>query len=160
MTALALTLALALGGADSLAKQTLGGLTFKAPTQWEKTQPDDHSLTWADSSSGAELAVTVFPVDPQRPAKTCVNQMVEALGTEGFTALTLGAQPASKKVTTDFVGEGGEEAKTDANKVTTTSIVGCNGKTKWVMTWTSKTAQGARFGPILKRVMDSIGYGK
>jgi hypothetical protein len=154
MTALALTLALALGGADSLAKQTLGGLTFKAPTQWEKTQPGERVRLCVRPED-----VTVFPVDPQRPAKTCVNQMVEALGTEGFTSLTLGAQPASKKVTTDFVGEG-EEAKTDANKVTTTSIVGCNGKTKWVMTWTSKTAQGARFGPILKRVMDSIGYGK
>ena len=35
MTALALTLALALGGADSLGKQSLLGLTFKAPSQWE-----------------------------------------------------------------------------------------------------------------------------
>ncbi len=159
MTALALTLALALGGADSLGKQTLLGLTFKAPTQWGKSQPDQNSLTWADPDSGAELAVTVYPVDPQRPAKTCLTQMVEALGSEGFTPATLGTQPASKKVTTDYVGEG-EEAKIDANKVTTTTVLGCNGKTKWVMTWTAKTTQGARFGPILKRVLDSIGYGK
>lgn len=159
MTALALTLALALGGADSLSKQTLLGLSFKAPTQWGKSQPDPNSLTWADPDSGAELAITVYPVDPQRPAAQCLKQMVEALGTEGFTSATLGAQPASKKVTTDYVGEG-EEAKIDANKVTTTTVIGCNGKTKWVMTWTAKTAQGARFGPILKRVLDSIGYGK
>lgn len=159
MTALALTLALSLGGADSLGKQALLGLTFKAPTQWGKTQPDPNSLTWADPESGAELAITVYPVDPQRPAAQCLKQMVEALGTEGFTGVTLGAQPASKKVTTDYVGEG-EEAKIDANKVTTTTVIGCNGKTKWVMTWTAKTAQGARFGPILKRVLDSIGYGK
>ena len=159
MTALALTLALALGGADSLGKQALLGLNFKAPSQWSKTQPDPNSLTWADPDSGAELAITVYPVDPQRPAKTCLTQMVEALGTEGFTAATLGTQPASKKITTDYVGAG-EEAKIDANKVTTTTVLGCNGKTKWVMTWTAKTTQAARFGPILKRVLDSIGYGK
>ena len=159
MTALALTLALALGGADSLGKQTLLGLTFKAPTQWGKSQPDQNSLTWADPDSGAELAITVYAVDPQRPAAQCLKQMVEALGTEGFTPSTLGAQPASKKLTTDYVGEG-EEAKIDANKVTTTTVLGCNGKIRWVLTWTAKTAQGARFGPILKRVLDSIGYGK
>ncbi len=159
MTALALTLALALGGADSLGKQSLLGLTFKAPSQWGKTQPDPNSLTWAEPSSGAELAVTAYPVDPQRPAPACLKQMVDALGTQGFSPLTLGAQPASRKITTDYVGEG-EEAKIDVNKVTTTTVIGCNGKTKWVMTWTSKTSAGSRFGPILKRVLDSIGYGK
>lgn len=159
MTALALTLALALGGADSLAHITLGGLKFKAPTAWGRTQPDATSFTWAESTSGAELAVTVYPVDPQRPAGTCLKQMVEALGTEGFTNTTLGAQPASKKVATDYVGEG-EDAKIDANKVTTTTVIGCNGKTKWVLTWTAKTSAGARFGPLLTRVLESIGYGK
>ena len=159
MTALALTLSLALGGADSLASITLGGLKFKAPTAWGRTQPDENSFTWAESSSGAELAVTVYPVSPQRPAQACLKQMVEALGTEGFSNTTLGAQPASKKVTTDYVGEG-EAAKVDANKVTTTTVIGCNGKTKWVLTWTAKTSGGARFGPILTRVLESIGYGK
>jgi hypothetical protein len=159
MTTLALTLALALGGADSLGKQSLLGLTFKAPTQWGKSQPDANSLTWSDPESGAELAITVYPVDPVRPGFACLKQMVEALGSEGFNAVTLGAQPASKKVTTDYLGEG-EESKTDANRVTTTTVIGCNGKTKWVMTWTAKTNQGARFGPILKRVLESIGYGK
>jgi hypothetical protein len=57
------------------------------------------------------------------------------------------------------VGEG-EAAKTEANKVTSTTVTGCNGKTKWVLTWTSKTSEGVRFGPMLKRVLDSISYGK
>lgn len=159
MTALALALALSLAAPDSLGKQALLGLTFRAPAEWGKTQPDPNSLTWAEASSGAELAVTVYPVEPPRPAQACLKQMVEALGREGFNAVLLGAQPASKKVTTDYVGQG-EEAKIDANKVTTTTVIGCNGKTKWVLTWTAKTSQGARFGPLLKRVLDSIGYGK
>lgn len=159
MTALALTVALALGGVDTLGKVTLGGLVFKGPTQWEKEKPDESSITWKEPDSGAEFAISVFPVDPQRPAKACLKQIVEALGTEDFSALTLGTQPASKKVTSDYLGEG-EEAKIDANRVTTTTVVGCNGKTKWVLTWTAKTSEGARFGPILKRILDSITYGK
>ena len=159
MLALALTLSLSLGASDSLGRQTLLGINFRAPSQWNKSQPDANSLTWADPDSGAELAFTVYPVDPQRPANTCLTQMVDALGTEGFTPATIGTQPGSKKITTDYVGQG-EEAKIEANKVTTTTVLGCNGKTKWVMTWTAKTTQGGRFGPILKRVLDSIGYGK
>ena len=159
MTSLALTLALCLGAVDSLSAQKLMGLSFKGPSQWTKTAPDENSLTFADPHSGAELAITVFPVDPQRPSGVCLKQMVDALGTEGFGPLAVGSNPASKKITTDFVGEG-EEAKTEANKVTTTTVLGCNGKTKWVMTWTAKTAQGSRFGPMLKRVLDSISYGK
>ena len=159
MTALVLVVALSLGGVDTLSPQTLVGLSFKGPAQWSKTQPEANSLTWSEPQSGAELAVTVYPVDPQRPAKACLTQMVEAVGKEGFTATTIGTQPASRKISTDYVGEG-EAAKTDANKVTTTTVLGCNGKTKWVLTWTAKTAEGARFGPILKRVLDSISYGK
>lgn len=159
MTALALTLALSFGGVDSIGKVSLNGLSFKAPTEWTKAQPDDNSLQWDEPTSGASMAVSVFTVDPQRPARACLAQMVDALGKEGFSATNIGAQPASKKVMTDFVGEA-EEEKTDANKVTTTTILGCNGKIRWVLTWVAKTSDGARFGPMLKRVTDSISYGK
>ena len=63
MIALALTLTVVLSGTDSLSKQTLHGLSFKAPTQWTKTPADDNTLQWSDPSSGAELAISVFPVD-------------------------------------------------------------------------------------------------
>lgn len=156
MIALSLVVSLTLGGTDSLSKQSLQGLNFKGPTQWQKAVPDANSIQWNEPASGAEMAVSVFPVDPVRPAKLCVKQLVEALGTEGFEALTLGAQPASKKVTVDYVGD----EKIDANKVSTTTVVGCNGQKKWVLTWTGKVSMSARFGPVLKRVLDSISYAK
>ena len=105
MIALALTLTV-LSGTDSLAKQTLQGLSFKAPTQWTKTPADDNTLQWSEPESGAELAISVYKVDPVRPAMACLKQVVEALGTEGFTGFTLGSQPASKKIATDYLGEG------------------------------------------------------
>lgn len=156
MIALTLAISLTLGGADTLSSNTINKLTFKGPAQWQKAQPDINSLEWLEPESGASMAISVFPVDPIRPATACVKQIVEALGSEGFNAITVGAQPASRKITNDYVGE----QKTDANKVTTTTLVGCNGKTKWVLTWTAKTSQGGRFGPMLKRVLDSFSYAK
>ena len=161
MIALALTVALSLplGGADSLTKQTLQGLTFKGPSQWVKTQPDENTLKWEDAEADASLALSAYVNETPGPAKVFVGKMVDALGKEGFAALTVGGQPASKKITTDYLGAEDAE-KNEDNKVTTTTVVGCNGKLRWVLTWTSKTSQGPRFGPMLKRVMDSISYRK
>ncbi len=160
--------AMVLAGTDSLTKVSLKGVTVKAPIEWKLVE-DDSSRTWSAPGDEAEFAISVFPVEPQRPAKACVDQIVAALSpppadggaepVKAFESLMLGAQPAAKKVTTDYVGEG-EAAKVDDNKVTTTTLVGCNGKTKWVITYSSKTKAGARFGPILKRIIDSVGYGK
>lgn len=142
-----------LGGVDTLGSVSLGKLSLKAPTQWERTAPDENSLTWDEPQSGASFALSVYVVDPQRTAKLCLTQLTEALGKEGYAPLPIGGQPAAKKVTTDVMGDKKE-------KVTTTTVTGCNGKTKWVLTWTAKTEEGPRFGPILKRVLDSISYGK
>lgn len=158
----ALLIALVLTGGDSLTKVTVGELSFKAPAEWPSTS-DESGKEWTSPDERGKLAVSVFPVDPVRPPKPCVAQLVEAvaanLGKEGFTELTVGGNPAARKVTTDYVGEG-EAAKKDENKVTTTTVVGCNGKTKWLVTYSARTADSARFGPILKRVLDSITYGK
>lgn len=156
---MALMLVLALGGGEPLSKQNLLGLSFKSPTQWKKSQPDANTLIWEEAQSGGSFAVSVYPVDPPRDAKVCVEQLVASLGTNGFSPSSLGDQPASKKVTTDFIGEA-SDPKTDANKVTTTTVLGCDGKTKWVLTWSVKTSQGVRLGPVMKSILDSITYRK
>ncbi len=155
MIGLFITLLLTAGDVDSLGRQSLHGLTFKGPTTWAKSQSDAQSISWEEPSSGAMLAISVYPVDPQRSAQECVGQMIEALGTDGFKDAVLARQPAAKKTSSDYVGTTNE-----ANKVTTTTVVGCDGKTKWLLTWTSKTSAGARFGPIFKRVLDSLSYRK
>ncbi|HEY0882044.1 MAG TPA: hypothetical protein VGD87_10965 [Archangium sp.] len=154
-----LVLVLALGGVDSLSKQTLQGLVFKGPTSWEKQEGDANTLSWKTTDGEAEMAVSVYEWDKARPTAGCLKPMLEALGSEGFTVTTMATNPAAKKVTTDYLGEEGAE-KTDANKVTTTTVIGCSGKIRWVLTWSAKTSEGARFGPILKRVLESISYGK
>jgi hypothetical protein len=159
MSALLLTFALVAGGTDSLAKVTINKLSFKAPTQWTGASDDPASKNWASPDDAAQFSVSAYPVDPVRPADACVNEMLEKLGKDGFEKTKLGGQPAQKKVETDYVGDA-DAGQSDENKVTTTTVIGCNGKVRWVMTWTARTTQATRFGPMLKRVLDSISYGK
>ncbi|MBL8915386.1 MAG: hypothetical protein JNM17_32075, partial [Archangium sp.] len=154
MIALAIVLTLTTGAVDRLGKVTLGGLTFKGPVDWQKSEPEENSIQWDEPESGAVMAITVWPVDPQRPAKACVQQMVDVLGKDGFAATTIAGQAASKKSVTDQLADpnaqpipnpdGGEPLPPPrtGDKVTSTTLVGCNGKVKWLITWTAKTSEG------------------
>jgi hypothetical protein len=154
----ALVLVAALAQApESLVRQLFGGVSLKAPKSWALSSEDASSKEWGSADDRARLAFSAFPVEPARPAKACVKQLVEALQAEGFSDTSVGGAPAARKITTDFIGEK-EEDKVDANKVTTTTVVGCNGKTKWLLTFSNRTADGARYGALLKRVLDSVTY--
>jgi hypothetical protein len=159
MSALLVAVTLISGGADTLSKTSIGRLNFKAPTSWTASSDDASSKTWTEATDAASLSVSAYPVDPVRPAQACIDEMLERLGKDGFEAVKLGGQPARKKVETNYLGDA-DAGQREENKVTTTTVIGCDGKVRWVLTWTSKTALGARFGPMLKRVLDSISYGK
>lgn len=152
---IAAILMMSLGAGDALSKVQVGALTLKAPTAWKRSAVEGGE---SFAAGEATLEIAVYPVEPKREAQQCVEQLVKAVGGE-WTALKLGGSPAVRKVSTDFVGEG-EAAKTEANKVTTVQYMGCNGATKWVLTATSSGAKAARFGPVFKKVAESVTYGK
>jgi hypothetical protein len=145
--------ALILSQSDALSSTTVEGLSLKAPGQWNKTVADGTS-EWAKGED-ARLALSVFAVDPPRMGKPCVDQMLEKLGAEGFEPTKIGKDVAAKKISSDVVGEGDAQIK-----VTSTTVVGCNGNTKWLLTWTARTDSAVTFGPLLKRILDSISYSK
>ena len=159
MSALGVLSVLVLAGGDVLSPVGLQGLSFKAPVGWQREQVDPNSLEWTDAGQQAKLAVSVYQLERPLPAEGCVKKMVEALGTQGFEMLSLGGRPAAKKITSDFLGEG-EAAKTEDNRITTTSVVGCSGRVKWLLTFTAKTSRAPRFGPVLKRILESVSYRK
>lgn len=156
---LTVVLALTLGQGEALTKFTFTGISLKAPRAWPVSAEDETGKEWASNDERAQMAFNAYPVEPIRPAKACVKQLVEAISGEGFSNVTVGGQPAAKKISTDFIAEK-EEDKTEENKVTTTTLVGCNGKTKWLLTFANRTADGAKSGALLKRVIDSITYTK
>lgn len=146
---------LALGASDALQRVQVAGVSIKAPTAWSQHAVDaGQRFTEGDAS----LELAVYPVEPRREAALCVEQLVKAVGGE-WTQLTLGGAPAVRKISSDFVGEG-EAAKVASNKVTTVQYLGCDGATKWVLTATSTAAKASRFGPVFKKVAESIAYGK
>lgn len=149
--------ALVLLGADPLASTKVGALSLKAPSDWTRTD-EGEGASWALKDGTAKLELSVYPVNPRRDAQACVDQLLEAVGKDGFEAIKVGGAPAGRKVTTDFVGEG-EEAKVDKNKVNTVTVIGCDGNTKFVLTLSSPAPKASRFGPLLKRVLDSVKYG-
>lgn len=154
---------LALNASDTLSKAQVGDLSIKLPASkdWkseETTEANGKTRAVSSTDGDAQIDVSVFPVDPRREAQLCVEQLIKALGPEGYQQTTVGGQPAFKKITFDYVGDSDEAKKNEANKVNTVSYVGCNGSTKWVMSMTSKAAKAARFGVVLKKVVDSIAY--
>jgi hypothetical protein len=156
-------LLLTLNASDTLQKVQVADLSLKLPQSkdWkseEAAEANGKTRTVSSTDGEAQIDLSVFAVDPRREAALCVDQLLKALGPEGYEATTVGGSPAYKKVTTDFVGDSEEAKKNDANKVITVSYVGCNGQTKWVMSMTSKAAKAARFGALLKRVVESITY--
>lgn len=161
MTSILSATALVLLSADPLSETRVGQLALKAPGgEWARTNADDGSASsaWELKDKTAKLELSAYPVEPRRDAALCVEQLLKALGPEGWEQVKVGAQPAAWKSVSDFVGEG-DAAKVDKNKVTTVTYVGCDGATKWVLTMTSPSARASRFGPLLKRMVDSLKYG-
>lgn len=157
MTSILTAAALVLLSADTLTGGQMGNLAFKAPADWARVS-NDEGTTWETKEKNAKLELSVYPVDPKRDAALCLKQLLEALASDGWTQVKIGGAPAAWKSISDFVGEG-DAAKVDKNKVTTVTYVGCNGDTKWVLTMTSPTPQASRFGPLLKRMTESMKYG-
>ncbi len=157
MNALLLT-ALLLSGADSLTSTKVAGLTLKAPAAWTGSDATD-GKSWVAPGNEAQMELTVFTVEPKRPARACLDQLLEKLGKDGWDPQVIGTQPAVRKVTTDYVGEP-DAGKTDANRISTVTFVGCNGATKWVLTMSSNSSKSLRFGAVLKAIVGSISYGK
>jgi hypothetical protein len=150
---------LALGAADSLGDASVGAMKFKAPVSWKVEQTDAETKSWTSSDEKGAVSFYSGQLDKVRPAKACVDAMVAAVGVDGFEFAPIGAQPAAKKITQDFIGEKDAD-KTETNRVITTTWVGCDGKTKWLLTFSARKSEGARFGPVLRRMLDSITYGK
>ncbi len=154
----AATALVVLASSDTLSATTVGSMKLKAP-QWVMEQSEDGTKTWTSADQKAAVSFYSGELEKARPAKACVEAMVAAVGGDGFEYASIGAKPAAKKITNDFIGEK-EEDKTEENRVVTTTWVGCDGRTKWLLTFSARKTEGPRFGPLLRRILDSISYGK
>ncbi len=172
MSTLLLMLSLSLGAADVLAKTQLQGLSVSAPAMWKVTE-DEGSRSWeeqaGDEAMRAKLELTVWTVDP-RSAELCVQQVQQKLEADAtprlvdggtgaptvhFDKVKVAGQPAIRSVVFDYV-QGA--AKSEKNKVSTVTYVGCDGTTRWLMTMTAPAAKSPRYGALLKKILETVTY--
>lgn len=154
--ALTLTLSLATGakpsGADALAKKDLGRVVLKVPTVW-KHSTDEGTRKWEAPSKDANFSLDAFPWegDPVT-GEVCRDKLVNALGGEKpWERVEIGGAPAAKYVAADSLEDGKTQTETH-------TYVGCDGKTKWVLTFSFSTKKKVRFAALADGVAKSLTY--
>src|SRR5687767_7174761 len=127
------------GAADDLMTARIGAVQLKVPAAWKRSV--DQGTTRFDApSEDASFSLDVIPLDSPLAPALCRDKLVKALGGEGWENLSVGAAPAARKSYVDVEGGspgGGKpgEEKSKRVEVRTYSYVGCNGKTKWALTF-------------------------
>ncbi len=158
MIALALAAAVTLAGADDLGRVTVNGLTLKVPKNWI-VDDTEAGKNYESPDGEGQMELSVFPVEPKRAARECMDQILEKLGRDGWDTARADGRPAARKVVIDYVG-GADAGRTATKRISSVTHVGCNGELKWVLTVSSKANRAARFGVLVRRVVESVSYGK
>lgn len=149
--AMVVSVALGGSGADALAKQSVSGLELRVPSVW-KHRVEDGTHHWVAPSKDASFSLDAFPWQGEPiSAEACRDKLMAALGGEGWEKTTVGGQPAAKRTYADKLEDGKD--------VETHSFVGCDGKTKWALTFVMNLKKKDRFGTLAGKIVDSIQYG-
>lgn len=154
MSLLALSLIVTLGSsADALMALDAGPLTLRVPGAWKKSM-EEGSYRFDAPSEDASFKLDVVPLDSPLAPRLCRDKLVKALGGSGWKKLSVGAAPAATRTLS-------EASVSDPKlQVETYLYVGCNGKTKWALTFTAAVAGRKRFSALAREVASSVEFVK
>lgn len=142
------------GTADALVKHQVKMLTISVPAAWERTVVEGTEKFKAPSGD-AFFTLDVGAVQTKgMKAKVCLDKILAAMGSEGWEKVSLGLNPAARKVNVDNATEDGSQ------KVKSISYVGCDGKTTWSIIFSMNEAKKDRFEPLATKIAQSISYPK
>ncbi len=143
------------GTADALVKHQAKTLTISVPAAWER-KVDGGTEKFVAPSGEAFFTLDVGAVQTagMKP-KVCLDKILTAMGgSEGWEKVSLGLNPAARKVNVDKVNEEG------SLQVMAISYVGCNGKTTWSLIFTLNEQKKDRFEPLAGKIAQSVSYAK
>jgi hypothetical protein len=143
------------GTADALAKHQAKTLTISVPAAWER-KVEGGTEKFVAPSGGAFFTLDVGAVQTagMKP-KVCLDKILTAMGGDkGWEKVSLGLNPAARKVDVDNATEDGSE------KVMSISYVGCNGKTTWSLIFSMNEKEKDRFEPLVTKIAQSVSYPK
>ncbi|MBX5480667.1 MAG: hypothetical protein IRZ16_02285 [Myxococcaceae bacterium] len=154
--ALSLSLAVAAGSgpsrADALSTKDLGRVKLKVPSVWKSTL-EEGTRKFEAPSHDASFSLDAFPWEGDPiSGEACRDKLTAALGGQRtWEKLTIGGAAAAHSVVTDRLEDGKTQTETH-------TWVGCDGRTKWVLTFSYTTSKKERFAPLAERVAKSLIY--
>jgi hypothetical protein len=143
------------GSADALVKHQAKTLTLSVPAAWERTVAEGTEKFKAPSGEAFfTLDVGAVQTAGMKP-KVCLEKILTAMGgSEGWEKMSLGLNPAARKMNVDNATEDGSE------KVKSVTYVGCNGKTTWSLIFSMNEKKQDRFEPLAAKIAQSVSYAK
>jgi hypothetical protein len=143
------------GSADELMKHQSKTLTISVPGAWTKSVADGTEKFTAPSGD-AFFTLDVGAVQTEgMQAKVCLDKILNAMGgAKGWEKISLGLNPAARKVELDNANEDGSQ------KVMSISYVGCDGKTTWSLIFSLNEQKKDRFEPLATKIAQSVSYAK
>lgn len=143
------------GSADALVKHQAKALKLSVPAAWERTVEEGTEKFKAPSGEAFfTLDVGAVQSEGMKP-KVCLEKILTAMGGgEGWEKVSLGLNPAARKVNLDDASEDGSE------KVKSVTYVGCNGKTTWSLIFSMNEKKKDRFEPLAAKIAQSVSYAK
>jgi hypothetical protein len=143
------------GTADALVKHQAKTLTISVPAAWErKVEGGTEKFVAPSGEAFFTLDVGAVQTAGMKP-KVCLEKILTAMGGgEGWEKVSLGLNPAAKKVDVDNVNEEG------SLKVMSITYVGCNGKTTWSLIFSINEEKKDRFEPLAAKIAQSVSYAK
>lgn len=152
---IALTLAaLILAGnpLTDLAPTQIKTVKLRVPAVW-KHADDKGTQVYTSPAKDAQILVDVGATASPMDASTCRNKILHAMGEEGWMLISIGTQPAAKKV---------EQVQSEDQQtvVDTLTYVGCNGRTTWSMQFRIDAHKKDKFQALVDQVAQSLQYVK
>jgi hypothetical protein len=143
------------GSADELVKHQSKTLTISVPGAWERTV-EEGTEKFKAPSGDAFFTVDVGAVQTAgMQPKVCLDKILTAMGgSQSWEKVSLGLNPAARKVNVDNAAEDGSQ------KVMSITYVGCNGKTTWSLIFSLNEQKKDRFEPLAKKIAQSVSYAK
>ncbi|MCP3164352.1 hypothetical protein [Myxococcus qinghaiensis] len=144
-----LTVVMAAGGsADALAQFQVKNVGVQVPAAWSRST-EEGTMKFTAPSGDAYFLVDVGSVQTAgMKAKVCVDKIVAGIGGANWERLTVGGQPAAKRLDSDNSTNGGV--------VDTVTYVGCDGRTTWSVVFHMEQRKKDRFAALADKVGTSV----
>jgi hypothetical protein len=125
-------------------------LKLRVPGVW-KHSTEDGTETYTSPAKDAQVLVDVGATATPMDGGTCLNKILTAMGQEGWSRISLGGQPAAKKVAHD-------QSEDKQTEVETVMVVGCNGKTTFSLQFRIDSHKTDKYLPLVDAVSQSVTY--